>query len=31
PTCRKVFWDGPHIEDINRKIQNITEKLSFSA
>jgi len=25
PTCRKVFWDGPHIEDINRKIQNIIE------
>jgi len=25
PTCRKVFWNGPHIADINRKIQNMTE------
>lgn len=25
PTCRKVFWDGPHIADINRKIQNMTK------
>ena len=25
PTCRKVFWNGPHITDINRKIQNMTE------
>lgn len=22
PTCRKVFWNGPHIADIIRKIQN---------
>ncbi len=25
PTCRKVFWNGPHIADINRKIQNMNE------
>ncbi|MBY9016820.1 MAG: DUF5615 family PIN-like protein [Candidatus Lokiarchaeota archaeon] len=25
PTCRKVFWNGPHIADINRRIQNMTE------
>jgi len=25
PKCRKVFWNGPHIADINRKIQNMTE------
>ena len=25
PTCKKVFWNGPHIADINRKIQNMTE------
>lgn len=24
-TCRKVFWNGPHIADINSKIQNMTE------
>jgi len=23
--CQKVFWNGPHIADINRKIQNMTE------
>ncbi len=23
PVCRKVFWNGPHIADINRKIQNM--------
>ena len=25
PTCRKVFWNGPHIADINRRIKNTTE------
>ena len=25
PTCRKVFWNGPHIADINKRIQNTTE------
>jgi len=25
PACKKVFWNGPHIADINRKIQNMTE------
>ncbi len=23
--CRKVFWNGPHIADINRKIQKMSE------
>jgi len=23
--CQKVFWNGPHIADIKRKIQNMTE------
>ena len=25
PKCRKVFWNGPHIADIIRKIQNMAE------
>ena len=25
PTCRKVFWNGPHIADINRKLHNMTK------
>ncbi len=25
PTCRKIFWNGPHIADINRRIKNTTE------
>ncbi len=25
PTCRKVFWNGPHIADINRRIQDMTK------
>ena len=25
PACRKVFWNGPHIADINKKIQNSSE------
>jgi uncharacterized protein with PIN domain len=28
PTCRKVFWNGPHIADINRKIQNMPKTKS---
>ena len=25
PTCKKVFWNGPHIADINRKILSMSE------
>ena len=25
PSCRKVFWNGPHIADIIKKIQNTSE------
>jgi len=25
PTCRKMFWNGPHIADINRKLQSTSE------
>jgi uncharacterized protein with PIN domain len=25
PPCKKIFWNGPHITDINRRIQNMIE------
>ena len=25
PSCKKVFWNGPHIADINKKLQNMSK------